>query len=162
VSHAFHSKGLCTYPLFPLQSMLFHMQVQGPLVLVHLRRGNLPFHAHGREEKMEDDTPRTTKRQRAMAAKKTTSRPVKSMKDINLRQFLDIRNVNPYVVEKNTRLCPNPYFYSKNQERIFNEIYKVKTSLVAPNGQPTWRRWTTTSTTLEKPRLFVRSLELCR
>jgi hypothetical protein len=116
------------------------MQVQGPLVLVHLRRGNLPFHAHGREEKMEDDTPRTTKRQRAMAAKKTTSRPVKSMKDINLRQFLDIRNVNPYVVEKNTRLCPNPYFYSKNQERIFNEIYKVKNFACCP-------QW---STNLEK------------
>ena len=74
----------------------------------------------------DEDAPRTTKRQRAIADKKTASGPIKTMKELTLRQFLEIQNVNPYVIEKNTRLCPNPYFYTKNQERIFNEIYKVK------------------------------------
>ena len=80
----------------------------------------------------DEDAPRTTKRQRAVAAKKTASGPIKTMKELTLRQFLEIRNVNPYVIEKNTRLCPNPYFYTKNQERIFNEIYKVKNFACCP------------------------------
>jgi hypothetical protein len=67
-----------------------------------------------------------------MATKKTTTGPSKTMKELTLRQFLEIRNVNPYVVEKNTRLCPNPYFYSKNQEKIYNEIYGVKNFAFCP------------------------------
>ena len=43
-----------------------------------------------------------------------------------LKQYSALRNVNPYVIEKNTRLCRNPKFYTKDQERIFNEVYGPK------------------------------------
>jgi hypothetical protein len=82
------------------------------------------FHS---QREIEEETPtRTSKRQRDVAPKKTTFGSIKSMKEFTLRQFLEVCNVNPYLVEKNTGICPNLYFFSKNQEQIFNEIYKVK------------------------------------
>ena len=58
--------------------------------------------------------------------KTTTAGPLKSMMKIPLKQYSALRNVNPYVIEKNTRLCRNPKFYTKDQERIFNEVYGPK------------------------------------
>ena len=58
--------------------------------------------------------------------KTTTSGPQKSMMKIPLKQYAALRNTNPYVIEKNTRMCRNPKFYTKDQERIFNEVYGPK------------------------------------
>ena len=58
--------------------------------------------------------------------KTTTSGPLKSMMKITLKQYAAVRNINPYVIEKNTRMCRNPKFYTKDQERIFNEVYGPK------------------------------------
>ena len=58
--------------------------------------------------------------------KTTTTGPLKSMMKIPLKQYSTLRNVNPYVIEKNTRMCRNPKFYTKDQERIFNEVYGPK------------------------------------
>jgi hypothetical protein len=55
--------------------------------------------------------------------KKTTTGPIKPVDKLSKNQFLEVRKVNPYLVEKNTRLCPNAYLYHQNQERIYNEIY---------------------------------------
>jgi hypothetical protein len=78
-------------------------------------------HRQRDEEQEEIISPRSTKCQRAAAAaamKRTTSGPLKRMNDLTKKKFLDIHRVNPYLVEKNHRLCPNTYFYHPNQERI--------------------------------------------
>jgi hypothetical protein len=48
------------------------------------------------------------------------------MDKLSKNQFLEVRKVNPYLVENNSRLCPNTYFYHQNQERIYIEIYGKK------------------------------------
>ncbi|KAK1695013.1 hypothetical protein QYE76_011710 [Lolium multiflorum] len=82
---------------------------------------------HREQEEEEIISPRTTKRQRAVAAnKRTTSGPQRPMSGLTKKQFLEIQQVNPYLVDKNHRLCPNTYFYHPNQERIYKEIYGAK------------------------------------
>jgi hypothetical protein len=100
------------------------------------KKRNLPV-SRRQSEIEEDDvlSPRTTKRQRsttAAAKKKTTLGPTKLMDQLTKNQFLVVRGVNPYVVEKNVRLCPNPYFNHQNQERIYNEIYGSKEFACCP------------------------------
>jgi hypothetical protein len=80
------------------------------------KKRNPPVSHRNDDTEEEIVSPRTTKRQRAAVAKKRSSAgPIKLMNEFSKEQFLEIRNVNPYVVEKNVRLCPNPYFYQKNQ-----------------------------------------------
>ncbi|KAK1621249.1 hypothetical protein QYE76_026766 [Lolium multiflorum] len=45
---------------------------------------------------------------------------------------IDYNPVNPYLVEKNARLCPNTYLYHQNQERIYHEIYGAKEFACCP------------------------------
>ena len=89
----------------------------------------------GEEIEAEEIMPaKTTKRSRTINTgtctgkniKKTTSGPQKTMMQISLKQYSALRNINPYVIEKNTRMCRNPKFYTKKQERIFNEVYGPK------------------------------------
>jgi hypothetical protein len=73
-------------------------------------------------------------RQRAAAPtmKKTTQGPIKRMDELTKNQFLEVRKVNPYLVAKNTRLCPNANFYHQNQEKIYNDIYAKKEFACCP------------------------------
>jgi hypothetical protein len=74
-------------------------------------------------------------RQRAAAAatkKKTTTGPTKTMDKLSKNQFLAVRGVNLYVVDKKSRLCPNTHFYHQNQERIYNEVYGAKEFACCP------------------------------
>ncbi|KAK1664063.1 hypothetical protein QYE76_052222 [Lolium multiflorum] len=67
---------------------------------------------------------RTTKHQREAAA--GARGPQKSMIDLKKGQFMEVRGANPYLLPRNARQCPNPYFHHVNQERIYNEVYGAK------------------------------------
>ena len=54
--------------------------------------------------------------------------PKKPMNKISLKEYAALRGIDPYGTPKNTRACPNPRFYTKDQERIFNEVYGPKKS----------------------------------
>jgi hypothetical protein len=54
------------------------------------------------------------------------------MDKLSKNQFIAIRRVNPYLVAKNNRLCPNPYFYHQDQEKIYNDIYAKKEFACCP------------------------------
>jgi hypothetical protein len=56
------------------------------------------------------------------------------MDELSKNQFLEVRKINPYLVEKNHRLCPNPLFYHQYQERIYNDIYGKKEFACCPQG----------------------------
>ena len=59
--------------------------------------------------------------------RKPMSRAVKKpMNKISLKEYSALRGIDPYVTPKNTRACPNPRFYTKEQERICNEVYGPK------------------------------------
>jgi hypothetical protein len=97
---------------------------------------NPPVSRCPRDEQAEFISPRTTKRQGAAEAKKkTTMGPIKPMDNLSKNQLLEVRKVNPYLVEKNVRLCPNTYFYRQNQERIYHEIYGTKEFHVSLTGR---------------------------
>ncbi|KAK1663542.1 hypothetical protein QYE76_051701 [Lolium multiflorum] len=82
---------------------------------------------HREQEEEEIISPRSTKRQRVAAAnKRTASGPQNPMSGLTKGQFLEIRRIDPYLVDKNYRLCRNTYFYHPNQDRIYNEIYGTK------------------------------------
>lgn len=77
------------------------------------------------------------------------------MDELSKNQFLEVRNVNPYLVAKNTRMWPNAYFYHQNQERIYNEIY----------GKKDFARFPQCSISMEKldsdPAYFGEAKEIC-
>lgn len=78
-----------------------------------------------RDEEQEEIMPtRTTKRQREAAA--GARGPQRSMLDVKKGQFMEVRGANPYLLPRNVRQCPNPYFHHVNQERIYTEVYGAK------------------------------------
>ena len=99
--------GLCTYPLFPPKPLLFTgaPKTRGGKVKPSSRR-------HRDDEQEEIMPTRTTKRQRDAAA--GARGPQKSMLDIKKGQFLEVRGANPYLLPRNARQCPNPYFHHVN------------------------------------------------
>ena len=50
----------------------------------------------------------------------------KPMNKLSLKEYSALRGIDPYGTPKNTRAYPNPRFYTKDQERIFNEVYGPK------------------------------------
>ena len=59
--------------------------------------------------------------------KKTTVRAKNTpMNKIPLVEYSKLRDFDPYSQPKNTRSCNNPRFYTKDQERIFHEVYGPK------------------------------------
>jgi hypothetical protein len=110
------------------------------------------------QEEEEVISPRSTKRQRepaAAATKRTTSGPQRPMNKLSKGQFLEVWRVNPYLVEKNHRLCPNNYFYHPNQERIYNEVYGKKEFNCCPQCSISMEKLRS------KPELFGEALEIC-
>ncbi|KAK1665502.1 hypothetical protein QYE76_053661 [Lolium multiflorum] len=112
------------------------------------------------QEEQEEILPQgTTKRQRAAAtaadSKRTTSGPQKSMKDLKKAQFLQVRGVNPYLVPKNSRLCPNNFFYHADQERIYNDVYGSKEFRCCPQYSINMDKLQ------DKPEYFGEALEIC-
>jgi hypothetical protein len=77
------------------------------------------------------------------------------MNELSKNQFLEVLKVNPYMVEKNTRLCPNAYFYHKNTEMIYNEIYRAKEFACCP-------QWSISMENLDsEPEYFVEAKAIC-
>ncbi|KAK1678322.1 hypothetical protein QYE76_039170 [Lolium multiflorum] len=112
------------------------------------------------DEEQEEIAPtRTTKRQRdaaaAAAGKRTVRGPQISMKDLKKAQFLQVRGANPYIVPKNSRLCPNTFFYHADQERIYNDVYGSKEFRCCPQFSINMEKLQA------KPEYFGEALEIC-
>ena len=50
----------------------------------------------------------------------------KPMNKLSLKEYAALRGINPYTTPKDVRACPNPKFYTNDQERIYNEVYGPK------------------------------------
>ncbi|KAK1665554.1 hypothetical protein QYE76_053713 [Lolium multiflorum] len=119
-----------------------------------------PSSCRPREEEEQDEIvpTRTTKRQRdaaAAAGKRTVQGPQKFMKDLKKAQFLQVRGVNLYLVPKNSRLCPNNFFYHADQERIYNDVYGSKEFRCCPQYSINMDKLRA------KPEYFGEALKIC-
>jgi hypothetical protein len=77
------------------------------------------------------------------------------MASLKKDQFLRVRGVNPYLLPRNARQCPNNFFDHIDQEMIYNDVYGSKEFKCCPQYSINMEKLQS------KPEYFGEALEIC-